>query len=267
MHLIATTLFAVLAGSTFATASPISARSNGVSYINFYKQWQQVASNDIQATDKIVVNYDLDRVLPLCNATVNTPNTTVTAFYQIHGQVNSLVLLDTHPSPVYQNQTFTIPALQGPGDLQFWFSCASNSSAPKYDSNLGNNYHFNVNGAQLYFAPDFTTITTGTVQAGEPVLVQYNITRVQKICPTDATHFDLTITGNYQVNNGAVTQFPIYSQQYAFHSGPIHSYSEGVIPASAVSSGSISFWFTCQSGIASGYDSNFGKNWVFGVSA
>ncbi|KAJ3332834.1 hypothetical protein HDU76_012898, partial [Blyttiomyces sp. JEL0837] len=104
--------------------------------------------------------------------------------------------------------------------------------------------------------------------AGEPVLVQYNISRIHKICPTDSNNFDLTITGNYKVNdNGPVNQFQIYNQHYAFHTGPVRTYTEGVIPASAVSAGSISFWFTCQSGIASGYDSNLGKNWVYGVSA
>ncbi|KAJ3312520.1 hypothetical protein HDU76_002870 [Blyttiomyces sp. JEL0837] len=261
------TLFAVLAASTLATASPISARSNGVSYINFYKNFQQVAPTDIQATDSIVVNYDLDRVLPLCNAAVNTPNTVVTAFYEVHGQTNSVVLLDTYPSPAYQNQTFTVPALQAPGDIQFWFSCATGKAVPKYDSNLGNNYHFTINGAQLYFAPDFTTITTGNLKAAEPVLVQYNVTRVEKICPTDDAHFDLTITGNYKVNDGAVAQFPVYSQRYVYHTGPVRSYSEGVIPANAVSAGSVSFWFTCQSGLASGYDSNLGKNWVYAISA
>ncbi|KAJ3327840.1 hypothetical protein HDU76_011024 [Blyttiomyces sp. JEL0837] len=249
-------LIAVLIASTLAAASPIKSRSSGgarTNYITFEKDWSVY------------------------------PNTTVTAFYQINGQVTSTVLLDTHPTPIYKKDDYVIPPLSGLGDLAMWFTCATNGSAPKYDSKYGANYHFNIDGAMLYFKEDFNTITTGSVRIGDPVLVQYNITRVAKICPTDDTHFtaknntvlnksnhekqDLTITGNYQINDGQVSTFPIYQQSYNFHSGPQKQYTEGVIEGAVITPGKLAIWFSCQSAIASGWDSNFGKNWVFPISA
>ncbi|KAJ3332791.1 hypothetical protein HDU76_013119 [Blyttiomyces sp. JEL0837] len=265
-------IFFLVAAANLATASPIhiKARSSAaerVNYINFLNNWElSVPNPDLDATDRIVVYYDLDRILPLCNATINTPNTLVTAFYQIRGQTTSTVLLDTHPTPILQNDNFAIPSLTGPGDLAMWFSCATDGSAPKFDSNMGKNYHFNIDGAMLYFAQDFTTITTGKLLEGDPILVQYDITRMSKMCPTDDMHFDLAITGYYKFNNSPITQFPVYYQGYAFHAGPLHEYSEAVITSAITVPGQLSIWFSCQSGLGSGWDSNFGKNWNFQIA-
>ncbi|KAJ3316575.1 hypothetical protein HDU76_001705 [Blyttiomyces sp. JEL0837] len=254
-------------------ASPIQRRSSvtGSTYINFYKNNQIVASDDIAATDAIYVNYDIDRILPSCGATVNTPNVTVTAYYQIRLDIAPIVLLDTYyQAYIYRNQTFTIPSLFGPGDLFFWFTCTVNGSAPQYDSNNGMNYHFQVNGAKLVFNDDFSTVASGNFKAGEPVVFTYAHARVAKMCPTTLEKPQLTITAFWQFNNqGTIGQTNVYTSYNQTNAAGVNSiYSierEGWVPGTQVVAGQLALWFSCQSQIASGWDSNFSKNWLFRI--
>ncbi|KAJ3327842.1 hypothetical protein HDU76_011026 [Blyttiomyces sp. JEL0837] len=263
-----------ITAATITTASPInvgyrSTTNARVSYINFYSNWDMfVPNSDMDATDQIIVNYNVDRILPLCNATADMPNTTVTAFYQIRNQTTSVTLLDTHPTtPVSRQDSFQIPPLSGPGDLAMWFSCSSNNTAPKFDSKYGANYHFTVNGAMIHFVNSFSSVVTGSLKSGDPILVQYDIERVNKLCPSDGTHSDLVIDGYYKIDNNPITQFPVYYKSYAFLAGPQRPYTEAVITSAITVPGKLSVWFSCQSNAGSGWDSNFGNNWNFDIVA
>ncbi|KAJ3332799.1 hypothetical protein HDU76_013046 [Blyttiomyces sp. JEL0837] len=225
-------------------------------YINFYKDNSIVADSDIGVADLIHANYDIDRVLPSCGATVNTPNTQVYANYKFNnGPVTTIKLVDNNPRPILRNQDIFIQPLNAPGDLAFWFSCTVNNNTTKYDSNNGNNYHFQVNGAELYFDPSYKTTVTGTLKAGEPVWINYNIARMAKICPTDNT---LKIQAFWQFNKGSVSQNTFYN---ASIQTPV------VIPGSTTVSGTLAIWFYCKTNSTSGYDSSYGSNWNFQVNA
>ncbi|KAJ3316884.1 hypothetical protein HDU76_001502 [Blyttiomyces sp. JEL0837] len=245
--------------SSTSSPTPTFVPSN-TKYINFYKDNSIVADPNIALSDLIHANYDIDRVLPSCGATVNTPNTQVYAYYSINnGPVVTQKLVDTNPRPILRNQDILIQPPSGPGDLAFWFACVVNNGSPKYDSNYSKNYHFTINGAQLSFDSKFSTATLGSLKASEPVWIKYDVARVGKVCGAGAVGDNtLTVQAFWRFNSGSTSQATIFANGVQ---NPV------VIPSGSSVAGTLAVWFYCKTASASGYDSNFGANWNFGVSA
>ncbi|KAJ3094433.1 hypothetical protein HDU97_008096 [Phlyctochytrium planicorne] len=257
-----TTLLTIVAAAASATvAAPVDTGK----YINFYKGFTQVASDNIKYGDKVTVNYDLDRVLPLCKATVATVNTTVTAFYSTGSTVQSAILFNSQEgSPLLQQQTFYIPSIPATDSLNFWFSCSVNGTAPQYDSNFGKNFVFPLSGAFINFDVGYTQSIKGQLKAGTPIIANYDHLRAPcKIPPNDVVE---SITAYYfYTGSNVVNQATVYSASYVGRAGPQVSIYPAVIENAQP--GEIQFYFGCQSSLGSGWDSNLGKNWRFTVSA
>ncbi|KAJ3094436.1 hypothetical protein HDU97_008099 [Phlyctochytrium planicorne] len=261
-----TTIFVAAAAATTVVAAPVD---NG-KYINFYKGFTQVASDNIKFGDKVTVNYDLDRVLPLCKATVATVNATVTAFYTsgiagVTSNVQSTTLFNSQEgAPLLQQQTFTISSVPASDSLSFWFSCSVNNTAPQYDSNYGKNFVFPLVASVINFDAGYTHSVKGDIKVGTPIIVNYDHTRA----PCKFPQYDIVehITGYYFYTGSKETQqSTVYSAYYAGRAGP--SKISYPIVIEAPQAGEIQFYFGCQTNLESGWDSNLGKNWKFTISA
>ncbi|KAJ3093805.1 hypothetical protein HDU96_002023 [Phlyctochytrium bullatum] len=236
--MIATNLVLLPAAASSAFAVAVNRRANGRTYINFNNDFSQTQLGEIDYTHEIQVIYDLNRILPSCNATASTPNVDVTAYYSFNGDTaRPATLLDTFTSKPINSQTFTVPARSGLGDLAFWFAC----------SNMG---------TLLAFKKDFTSVVKGSLKAGKPIGITYEFDRATCKAPADGT----TSSGK----QGSAT---VGSSSFVYHSGLVKSTFTAIIAPEDVTAGDLTVWFQCQTAAESHYDSNFGKNWHLTVSA
>ncbi|KAJ3089425.1 hypothetical protein HDU96_003772 [Phlyctochytrium bullatum] len=246
------------------SAAPLTKRAS-TTFVSFNKDFTQTTSGGIIIQDQVQVYYDLDRVLPLCNATLSTPNVIVQAFYSINSNTRSIPLLNTYVSPTYNPDSFIVPAGSGYGDLSFWFSCSNNGSAPAYDSNYGANFKFPVSGTYVQFNKGFTSeIKGGKFVAGQPVGIVYDPLRSPcKENPVDPVQ---SITAYWTNSKGSTGSSLVYIAQYFFHTGLVKTSYAVTVPAYQVTEGNLAVYFSCKTSLESGWDSNYGNNWVFSVA-
>ncbi|KAJ3100717.1 hypothetical protein HDU96_010244 [Phlyctochytrium bullatum] len=262
--MIATNLVLLAATASSAFAVAIDRRANSRAYINFNKDFSQTQLGEIDYTDEIQVIYDLNRILPSCNATASTPNVDVTAYYSFNGDVaKTASLLNTYATPAVTSQTFTVPARSGFGDLSFWFACSNNGKVA-WDSNFGKNYAYTVAGGLVQFKKDFTSVVKGSLKAGKPVGITYEFDRATCKAPTDGYE---VIRAYWSTPSGKQGSATVGSSSYVYHSGLVKSTFTAVIAPEDVTAGDLSIWFQCQTAFDSQFDSNFGKNWKVTVSA
>ncbi|KAJ3094441.1 hypothetical protein HDU97_008051 [Phlyctochytrium planicorne] len=262
---------ACLATAITAAPAPQSSTNGGgdnSKYINFNKGWSQVASPDLKFTDRIMVNYDLDRILPLCGADVNTPNVTVTAYHTALGtSLSSTIIFKTQSqAPTYQSTQFIIDsALPSTPEIQFWFTCTKQGQPPKYDSNYGNNFKFPLQGAFINFSAGYVHSVRGQLKAGMPVVVSYDHARAPcKLAANDIVE-SVTAFYFYTSSNAPIAHSNVYNAYWGGRAGPQYQISTAVIPAAQA--GEIQFFFECQTPLGGGWDSDYGRNWRFTVAA
>ncbi|KAJ3100716.1 hypothetical protein HDU96_010243 [Phlyctochytrium bullatum] len=261
--MIATNLVLLAAVASSALAVAVDRRANGRTYINFNRDFSQTQLGEIDYTDEIQVIYDLNRILPSCNATASTPKVDVTAYYSFNGEVaKTASLLNTYATPAVNSQSFTVPARSGFGDLSFWFAC-SNNGKTAWDSNFGKNYGYSVAGGLVQFKKDFTSVVKGSLKAGKPVGIAYEFDRAT--CKS-ADGYEV-IRAYWITPSGKQGSATVGSASFIYHNGFVKSSYTAVIAPEDVTAGDLTIWFQCQTATDSQYDSNFGKNWKVTVSA
>ncbi|KAJ3214110.1 hypothetical protein HDU67_002066 [Dinochytrium kinnereticum] len=262
------TSFALLA-SFVVTALPLSPRSTfDQAYIVFSFDNVNHESPHIGLTDTIYVRYELSRILGRCGATATTPNTTVTAFHAFNSKTPlTTTLLSTSSS--INNPYITIPPGSGAGELSFWFSCTMNGSEPVWDSDYGKNFKFTVFGGMVEFQKDSKITVSGEIKAGEPVGITYDVARspcvVKKDDPVHSVEAHWMF--NNQVGDTHSGKGLVYNSRWVTRNGLVTNVYNVTIPATTVVEGELQVFFSCQTSLGGGWDSDFGKNWRFQVKA
>ncbi|KAI8847139.1 hypothetical protein BC829DRAFT_418575 [Chytridium lagenaria] len=175
------------------------------------------------------------RILPLVNASVDTANTTVTAYYKLNNAVTSVPLLSNNADALNRPYLY-IPSHTATGRFK----------RPVYDSASGKNFNFVIHGGIIKFNTDSKSVVEGSLKAGTPVGIAYDPARSPCTVKPDEATQTITATGSPTVN---LTESTV------------------TIPAEKVVAGELQVFFSCQTAIGSAWDSAFGKNWRFTVTA
>ena len=160
-----------------ASSSDADAGS-GTPTVTFYgpPTWTYAASALLVPGTAETLQYDLSR-LSQCQAT--TP-WTLTAYFSADGapatsQSVSSTTLTTGATSV--ELPFEVPFAT---DLAFWFEIQS-AGCQVWDSNYGNNFHYQVQAPTtpvIHFNADFTQTVQGTLVAGQPITIDYALSRL-----------------------------------------------------------------------------------------
>ena len=109
--------------------------------IAFDGSWNERVTGELQKGKKVRVAYDADR-LTACRGDHNGgPGWAITGFWRIGDGPVRTFEAGGHSASGGADPTLTLDAS---GDLQIWFQNTSRWGCSAYDSNLGDNYHFDV---------------------------------------------------------------------------------------------------------------------------
>ncbi|KAI8841720.1 hypothetical protein BC829DRAFT_492465 [Chytridium lagenaria] len=249
-------LLTLVASAVMSTAAPLEPTIDfGVDFVN---------AAPIDFEDGVFVTYDLKRILPLVNASVDTVSQHHRdRYYKLNNAVTSVPLLSTNADALNRPYLY-IPSHTATGPLSFWFSAQVGSNAPVYDSAFGKNFNFVIHGGIIKFNTDSKSVVDGSLKAGTPVGIAYDPARSPcTVKPDEATQ---TITAHW-ISNGQSGEGVVYDAHYVSRNGLVKTESTVTIPAEKVVAGELQVFFSCQTAIGSAWDSSFGKNWRFTVTA
>ncbi|KAJ3092527.1 hypothetical protein HDU96_002686 [Phlyctochytrium bullatum] len=256
-----------------ATAVPVAPRDAHdavpTTHLYFRKDFTQSASGDIGYDDEVQVHYDLDRAFKIYGATLDTPETTITAFYSLNNApAVNFTLFDNSRAPSLASPLLVLSAQHALGTLSLWFTCKTGTRPAKYDSAYGKNYNFQLSGTVLAFNKDFTTSQTGQpLKAGRAIEIRYDPARmpckVQQGNETAVVQaYALSRMGPQYAWNATV-----YWQGYDAGRGLVKETAKAVIPPACVVAGEMWVYFECETTLETGFDSAYGRNWRFEVAA
>ncbi|KAI8847140.1 hypothetical protein BC829DRAFT_490841 [Chytridium lagenaria] len=248
-------LIFTIAVSALTSAAPLQPRRlpPNEAYINFGVN--TVQADPIDYEKAVYVTYDFGRILPLVNATIETPNTTVTAFYKLNNVVTSVPLFNTDTS--FNSPHVYIRGKTATGPLSFWFSAQVGSNAPVYDSSSGDNFNFFIHGGVIKFLKGYTSTVSGALKAATPLGIRMMMLRGVPV---------QTVTA-FWIASDQSGQGAVYDARYVTRNGLVTSVYTVTIPAEQVVPGELQVYFSCKTAIGSSWDSAYGKNWRFTVSA
>jgi len=253
-----------------AEAPALAHAEQGVSpwpVLTFHDDWTINQSAPLVAGQPALLRYELGR-LPACRG--------------LHWQVSAFFTSEhTHRRALYYPGVGTEDALElhftvpFGNDVQFWFQGMDSNGCSQWDSNWGQNFRVAVQNPTptVHFRSDWTTVVDGTLRAGGPIHVDFDIWRIP-FC-------------------NAVTQYDTFTgdafMYYRFDGGPTQSVSlldtpedipttitgqtgrTQVAPTIQAPAGAstLEVWFhgshpaTAYEGECSNWDSNYGTNYTF----
>jgi hypothetical protein len=110
----------------------------GEATLTFGADWSENVSGVLVEGGKLTIAYD-DARLASCRGTQgNVPQYAITAHYRLGGEEGSVVV-----AGLTNGQSPTIE-LDGSGELELWFEATNKWGCHAWDSDLGQNYRFNV---------------------------------------------------------------------------------------------------------------------------
>ena len=97
----------------------------------------------MKAGDQVVVHYEPDRLAQCAASSGGYAKWGITMHYKVDGGAEKSLLVSRADGAelVPSDPTVTVP---GGNDLEVWFSATSVYGCNAYDSNLGANYHFDI---------------------------------------------------------------------------------------------------------------------------
>lgn len=133
-----------LAAALLVGAVAVSQTSPSITFQSPSQGWNVFASsNPLPFGQTAAINYSTDR-LTQCRGDINstTPGWSIYGYYQFNGgPVQSFWVAGLKSDP--SAPAPSIP-LNAKGDLAIWFQNTNRWGCSAYDSNFGNNFHFNV---------------------------------------------------------------------------------------------------------------------------
>ncbi|XXF78232.1 DUF6209 family protein [Myxococcaceae bacterium GXIMD 01537] len=229
--------------------------------LHFNADWSITASSDpLPVGAQVAVVYDANR-LPQCRGTTSTggPAWSITGFYSVNGGAAQSFWVAGHsPDPNPPAPALVLPAGES-GDVAVWFQVTSLYGCSAYDSNYGDNFHFNVGAPSLQFNADFSEVARGTLKAGQTFILNYDLSRLPNCRQTYNGMPTWEITVTYRFDGGPTTTTPVTTTNggYTRVSNP----TPIAVPAGAHT---VEMWFlnadraSCQE-----YDSDYGQNYRF----
>lgn len=223
-------------------------------------------SGQPSAGKAIAISYSLER-LPQCRANVGgNPGWTITGFYAENGGPprSFEVTRVTSDGKERVARPAKITPVSG-GDIALWFQVTNRFGCSEFDSQYGQNFHFDVKGAEpasdalITFNLQGEPSVEGRLIAGGKVRVRYNQDRLPQCRRSQAGYPQWTITGFAQMDG---------LEERSFDTGrPNGSYRETVDAVIDLPrAGNLSLWFQVTSiGGCMEYDSRGGKNYAFRV--
>jgi len=162
----------------------------------FDKSWSEWASGPIFENGNIAIDYDESR-LPTCRASHNgNPGWQITAYVAAmpSGKTIEAPLFNYASGPTgpnYYSWVKQVPVLNVPAgttELQVWFKNVSGFDHPceAWDSDYGKNYRFSVQkapapSATLTFKADWSIAAQGKLAAGSTVSIDYDVARLKAV--------------------------------------------------------------------------------------
>lgn len=124
---------------TLFSSSLLAVENSDYSEIKFKDNWEIAQTAPVIAGQKLVINYDIDR-LPNCRSSyMGVPTWSIFAFVRFDVDekiVNSFFVSDLH--------TLEIDVPEGATTMDVWFQNTGRGCSVYYDSNYGENFHFDI---------------------------------------------------------------------------------------------------------------------------
>lgn len=111
--------------------------------LSFDADYSESQSAPLHAGDQVVVHYDPERLAQCAASSAGLAKWSVTMFYRVDGGTTKTMLVTRAEGSdlVPSDPTLTLP--RG-SNLELWFGATSVYGCNAYDSNLGGNYHFEI---------------------------------------------------------------------------------------------------------------------------
>jgi hypothetical protein len=176
----------------------------------FADDWSDAIHGTIRAGYPLAIRYDADR-LPDCRGEMGGfPQWAITAHASVDGEPLTEIRLEPADDAegTLEGTIATIP--QG-DDLALYFSITSTYGCHEYDSDYGNDYHFEItggseDGATIEFVVG-DVVVEGTIEAGSTVTVLYDPARVTECVGTSGGTPAWSVTGYASVDGGRAITF------------------------------------------------------------
>jgi hypothetical protein len=230
-----------------------------VADVYFDANWLIRQSAGLYAGKPAVLHYDVAR-LPQCRATYNgLPAWGISAFWSGDARWTYEAAVSTGGAS--QDIRFVVPAGK---DLAMWFENSDEHSCTAWDSNYARNFHFLITTlapSTLHFQRDWAVWNDNPIQAGQPVLIDYEVQRLPACRGTYGSNPAWDITAWWRFDGGAAQSASVtQTVQNQKLQAPVYA----DVPAGAKS---MELWFesTDVDGCHA-WDSNWGRNFAFSVN-
>lgn len=235
--------------------------------IAFSAQFDTKVTGTLTAGKPVRVTYALER-LPQCRGNVGGggPGWNVSGFYSENGSPAKSFEVTELSSDGKDRvaKAATIVPSEG-GDLALWFQVTSAFGCQQFDSQYGQNFHFDVKGAPPEAGATITFGTSGDprldgkLEAGGKVRVHYEQDRLPACRRSQGGYPQWTITGFSQIDRDAT---------HAFDTGRPNGSDRETVDAlvDLPHAGQLALWFQVNDvGGCMQYDSKQGQNYTFRV--
>lgn len=221
------------------------------------------------AGSKVVVTYDPAR-LPACRGNVGGggPGWSITGYASFNGQPATTFEATrlTADKKDREAAPYELKLPEG-GDLALWFQVSSRFGCSEFDSQYGQNFHFDVAGpapeadATLVFRANGKVEQSAPLKAGAKVAVRYEQERLDECRSSYNGHAAWSITGHAKVNDGEELTFSTARQLDA--SGHKRAPVDSFIQLGAA--GELALWFENTGRECVAWDSKDGDNYRFAI--
>ena len=232
--------------------------------LTFSANLSEHADGPIVAGATVKLSYDLDRISDCRGSTNGSDVWGTTAFASFDGgapkQLAVSRLQAGHVVPV--EAELAIPSTAH--SVALWFSTSNRWGCVAYDSNDGANYAYDIEaraggGAVIAFDADWSESQSDAIHGGDQVVVHYAPERLAQCAGSTGGHAAWGITGNWQVDGGAVHQIIV---THASGSELVAADPTITVPRGHA----LSLWFEATSVWGChAYDSDFGANYAFPI--
>jgi uncharacterized protein YraI len=109
----------------------------------FDADWSESQSGAIEGGGKVIVHYDPDRLSECAGSSGGRAQWSVTGYYQVDGGTVKSVAVTRADGPdlIPSDPTITVPRGR---ELSLWFEATSRWGCHAYDSDLGDNYRYDI---------------------------------------------------------------------------------------------------------------------------
>lgn len=263
----------LVAGCSSTDESPAEGAEqdvNGGAAIEFRSGFETKVSGALEAGQPVRVAYALDR-LPQCRGGLpgGKPGWNIAGYYAENGgeaHAFEVTKVSTDDKSGRVAADATIKPSQG-GDLAIWFQVTNRWGCSEFDSQFGQNFHFEVKGTkpspevsgEIAFGKEGEPKVTGTLKGGAKVKITYDQERLDGCYLSLRGNPAWSITGFAKSNDQEPRRF-----ETGLSNGSRRQATSAILELP--SSGKLSLWFEgTNKDRCSEFDSNDGANYAFDV--